>query len=114
MKIAISLRGAAAKRIAAEPALLAIGARIEAARIAGSVNLAGVEFGALDLVAHHVIGGGQFLETLLGLLVAGMGVGMMFLGQGAEGLFDFGLGGGLGHAQCLVGIVHSVSGPVSR
>ena len=113
MKIAVAAGAAAAERIAAAKRiaapLLAIGARIKAARIAIGVNLAGIEFGALVLVAQHVIGRGQFLETLLGFLVAGMGVGMVLLGQAAEGLFDLGLRGALGHAQSLVGIAHSVS-----
>ncbi len=80
---------------------------IEAARIAVGIDVAGVEFGALVLVAEHVIGGGNFLEALLGLGVARMGVGMMLLGEVAEGLFDFGFAGGLGHAQDFIGIVHT-------
>src|SRR6185437_12180248 len=100
---------AAAERIAAKTALLRIGTRIEAARVALGVDFAGVEFGALVLVADHVIGRGDFLEALLGFFIAGMGVGMVLLGERAEGLLDFGFAGGLGDAKCFIRIVHSNS-----
>ena len=51
---------------------------------------AGIELGALVLVAQDVIGGGNFLELLLRAGIAGMLVGMMLLGQVAEGLLDVG------------------------
>ena len=38
-----------------------------------------------------------------------MGIGMMLLGERAEGLLDLGLAGGLGYAQNFVGITHCLS-----
>ena len=100
-------RAAEAERIGAKAA----GAWIEAARIAVGVDLAGIEFGALVLVAQNVIGGGDFLEPLLGRFIAGMGVGMVLFGKVAERLLDLRLAGGLGNSQDLVRIAHDVSRP---
>ena len=95
-------RAAKAEGIAAKAAR----AWIEAAGIAAGVDLAGIEFGALVLVADNVIGGRRFPGSASSRLIAGMGVGMMLLGQAAERLLDFGLAGGLGHAQDLIRIAH--------
>ncbi len=108
--VAATRRATAAKGATAKAAP---GTGIKAARIAAFVDLAGIEFGALVLVAQNVIGAGDFLETLLGLGVARMGVRMVFLGQVAEGLLDFGFAGALGHAQDLIGIAHSNSNRTS-
>src|SRR5262249_20905581 len=80
--------------------------RIEAARIAGLVDLAGVVAGALLIDADDLLGGVDLLEALLGFLVALGGVGMMLLGERAEGLLDLGLAGALRNAQDLIRIAH--------
>ena len=66
------LEFARAPRAAAEGMTLleAMRARIEAAWIARSIDLARVELGALVLVAQDVIGAGDFLKLLLRVGVA--------------------------------------------
>jgi hypothetical protein len=52
---------------------------IEAARIAAGVDLAAVEFAALLLVAHDIVGGADLLEALLGPCIAAWVSGWCFL-----------------------------------
>src|SRR4029077_4490094 len=85
--------------------------RIEAPRIACGIDFTGVEFGALFLVADDVVGAGDFLKFLLRVLVRGLRVRVMLLGEVAESLFDLGLARGLGHTQDFVRIAHSSSRP---
>ena len=54
---------------------------------------------ALLGVAEHVVGRGDLLEALLGLLVAGVGVGVELLGQLPVGARDLLLGRALRHAE---------------
>jgi len=53
------------------------------------VDLAAVELLPLFLVAEQVEGGGDPLEPLIGRRIAGVLVGMQFLGELAERLLDF-------------------------
>jgi hypothetical protein len=68
------------------------------------VDLAGVELPALLGVAQDVEGGADLLEALLGGGIAGIGVGMVLLGELAEGLPDIVGPGAAGNAEHLVGI----------
>ena len=63
--------------------------------------------GAFFLVAQDVIGAGNFLEALLRGRIARMLVGVMLLGEGAEGLLDFGLARRLGDAEDFIRIFHA-------
>src|SRR4051812_29938406 len=82
-------------------------ARVEAFGIAVRANGAGVELGALVLVAQDVICPGNLLEFLLRGRVPRMLVGVMLLGQRPKRLLDFGLAGRLGHTQDLVRVFHA-------
>ena len=94
---------AAAIGVGAGPGSLEIAVEMLArALIAGGVDLAPVEAGALVLVAQEVIGGGDGLEPVLGLLVAGVEIGMQLLGELAVGLPDLVQAGVALDAQCLV------------
>src|SRR6266567_2900160 len=84
-------------------------ALIEALRLSGRIDFSTVELGTLFLIAENFVGAADFLELLDGLGIVRMGVGMMFLGERAEGLLDFGLGGFLGDTQNLVWIAHRSS-----
>src|SRR4029453_11549414 len=57
---------------------------------------------ALLLVAEHVVGRRDLFESILRVLVPGVGVGVVLLGQLAVGLLDLGRGGVLRHAEDLV------------
>jgi len=112
MKFTFAARGATgrapeAKRIGAKPS----GAGIKAAWIAVGANLAGIEFGALVLVAQHIISGGNFLKPLLGGFIPRMGIGVVLLGQAAERLLDLRFTGGFGNTQDLIRIAHEFSRP---
>src|SRR5262249_12091980 len=89
----------------------ALRARIEAARLAVLVDLAAVILRALFLVAQNLIGGVDLLEFLYRRGVALMRIGVMFFGELAEGLFDFGLARLSRYAKNLIGIAHSLPKP---
>ena len=83
---------------------------IETARrhlLARAVDFARVEAPALLGIGEDVVGLPDFLELGFGRLVAGIEVGMVFLGELAERLADVVLGGGPRHAQDGIGIGHS-------
>src|SRR5690606_16680898 len=84
------------------------------ARVAVGADRAGIELGALFLVAQNVIGPGNLLEPLLSGGIARMLVGMMLLGQRAERLLDVRLAGVLGNAEGFVRIVHGSILPLSQ
>ena len=74
------------------------------ALVARRIDLAAIESRPLVGVAHEIIGGGDLLELLLGLLVAGIEIRMQLFRQAAIGLLDVLLGGILFHTQDLVWI----------
>ena len=68
---------------------------------------------ALLRVGEVLVGFVELLEPRLGLLVAGIAVGMARHRRLAEGGFQFGLGGGLGDAQDFVEVAFGhVSAPL--
>jgi hypothetical protein len=76
---------------------------------AAGVDLAAVVARPLGRIRQQVVGRRELLELLLDPLVAGIEVGMQFLGQRAIGLLDVvGAGRGL-HAQGFVGCCHGRS-----
>src|SRR5699024_9556829 len=83
---------------AAEPAAGAAGA--EVGIHPGVAEL--VVAGALLLVGEHLIGLVDLLELGLGILVAGVQVGVVLLGLLPVGLLDLIVAGPLGHAQDLI------------
>jgi len=87
--IARAATGATAERVTA-----AMRTRIEAARIAGFVDLAGVELRTLVLVTDNVVGAADLLELFLCGVITRVLVGMILFGERAEGLFDVGLARG--------------------
>src|SRR5215831_19625535 len=85
---------------------------IEAARrhfLAGGVDLAGIVATALVGIGQDLVGLRDLLEFRLGRLVSGVEVGMVLLGELAEGLADVLLRSGLRHAQHSVGIGHNLA-----
>jgi hypothetical protein len=94
----------AAARAAAPAERVAAG---EAARPAGRAEA--VVLLALGLVAEHVVGALDFLEAGLGLLVAGVAVGVVLPGQLAVGLLDIGFGGVAGNAEGFVQVAGHAS-----
>src|SRR6266850_79549 len=70
--------------------------RVEAAETLGAAEAGMAEpvvAGALLLVGQDGVGLGRFLELLLGVLVAGVAIGVMLHGELAVGLLDLGLTG---------------------
>ena len=63
------------------------------------VDLAGVEALALFLVAEQAVGGGDLLELVFLGLVAGIEIGVVFLGELPIGLLDIGGGSGWRDAE---------------
>ena len=90
-------------------AFKALGARIKALGVALVVDLAGIEFGALFLIAKDVIGAADFLKALFGALVTALGIGVVLLGQRTKRLLDLGFTGVLGNAKDVIGIAHRFS-----
>jgi hypothetical protein len=72
------------------------------------VDLAPIKFRPLLCVAQQVEGGGNPLEPLVGDRIAGVLVGMQFLGELAERLLDFVRARAPRNAQFLVGIARHV------
>jgi hypothetical protein len=82
---------------------------IEATRrhlLPGGVDFAGIETAALLGIGQQVVGLADLLELRLGCLVAGIEVGMMFLGELTKRLADIVLRGGPRHAQDGIGVGH--------
>ena len=75
------------------------------ARLALGVDLAAVEGGALLLVAEDLVGRTDLGESLLRLRLLAL-VGMVLLGQLAEGRFHFGGAGRLRQPQHFIGVAH--------
>ncbi len=71
---------------------------------AAGVDLAAVEACPLVLVRQDVVGAGEFLETRLGFLVAGVQVGMVALGELAVGAANLVFARVLLDAQNFIGI----------
>src|ERR1700680_1950021 len=84
-------------------------ALIEAFGLAGGIDFASVELRAFFLIADHLIGSADLLEFFHRLGIVGVGIRMMLLGQGAEGLFDLSLARLARNAQHLIWITHSCS-----
>src|SRR5262249_667488 len=72
--------------------------------VAGSVDLAAVEARALLGIAQKAVGGRDFLELLLGFLVAGVEVGVKLLGKRPISLLDLVRRGVFLHSQSFVRI----------
>ena len=77
------------------------------AGLALGVDLAAVEFCALVLVAQNLVGGVDLGELRLRLLVAGVLVRMVLLGELSVGALDLRLAGGAADTQHVIGIAHS-------
>src|SRR5215470_19387891 len=75
---------------------------------AARVDLAAIEARALVRIGEEIVGRRHLLELLLGLLVAGVEVGMQLLRQLPIGLANVVGRGGLLDAQRLVGIFQAV------
>ena len=71
---------------------------------AAGVDLAAVEAGALVLVRQDVVGAGNLLEARLGLLVAGIEIGVVALGELAIGAANVVFARILLDAQHFIGI----------
>src|SRR5262249_3018941 len=72
--------------------------------LAAGVDLVAIEARALLGIAQQRVGGRDVLELLLGLLVAGVEIGMELLGETAIGLLDVVRGRVLLYSQKLVWI----------
>ncbi len=92
---AVRMAGTTAKGVTGEAAKALEG--IAGVALAVSLTCKGIALGitefiivlALRLVAQDAVGFGNLLEALLGLLVPGIGIGMVFLGELSVGGFDF-------------------------
>lgn len=102
----IEIRLAVGARCRIGAAALAAGTEAARPRLAGGIDLAAVELCAFVGIADDAIGRRDFLEAFGRLVVAGIAVGMQFLGQLAIGLAHVFLGGAPGHTQHLVGVTH--------
>ena len=74
---------------------------------ARSVDLAGVVAPPLLRIGQEIVGAGDLLELVLGLLVAGIEIGVQFLGQLPVRLADLVGGSGLGDAKGFIRVVHA-------
>ena len=91
----------------AEPAGAARAKTLEAARLAVGADLATVELGALVGVADDFVGRVDLGELFLRLGIVLVLVGVVFLGELAEGLLDLVRARALRHAEYVVWIAHS-------
>src|SRR5262249_3644938 len=94
--IGVGIGSIAIGKIAIIPALRPFGSRC--------IDLAAIESRALLGIPQQVVGGCNLLELLLGLLVAGIEIGVQLFCELPIGLLNLLLGGILLHAQRLVGI----------
>ena len=97
---------AAGARLPPEPAGAARAEALETARLAVGADLAAIELAALFRVADDLVGRIDLGELLLRLGIVLVLVGMVFLGEFAEGLLDLIRARALGNTQYVVRISH--------
>ena len=105
-EVELEMFGAAGARLPPEAAGTARAKTLEAARLAVGADLAAIELAALFRVADDLVGRIDLGELLLRLGIVLVLVGMVFLGEFAEGLLDLVRARALGNTQYVVRISH--------
>jgi hypothetical protein len=100
----LAMEAAAPEAAGVERAIAGLAAEAARGLTTIGVDLAKVELLALLGVADDVEGGADLLELLLGLLVPGIGVRMVGLGELAKRFANLVRGRGAGNAKLLIGV----------